>query len=121
MSEARSFIRYLEELGVYVIDCSGRVDLALGLARLKALQAEFAARPLLDARRKLLIDFRSTVWASEETHQELSRITRRDFGLRADNSSIRVAILNQRWSGPISDNEHWFFAEREAIEWLTAN
>ena len=47
------------------------------------------------------------------------KITRRDFGLHADNPSIRVAILNRRWSGPISDNEHWFFAEREALEWLT--
>jgi hypothetical protein len=111
-------IRYLEDCGVYVVDCSGKVDLELGLARLKALETELASRPLVAGRRKLLIDFRETIWASEETHRELSKITRRDFGLHADNSKLRVAILNQRWSGPISDNEHWFFAEREAFAWL---
>jgi hypothetical protein len=114
-----SFIHYLEQFGVYLIDCSGKVDLELGISRLKALEAELASRPLLSGRRKLLIDFRNTIWASEETHQELSKITRRDFGLHADNPAIRAAILNQRWSGPISDNEHWFFDEGEALEWLT--
>lgn len=113
-----SFIRYLEDSGVYVVDCSGTVDLELGLARLKALEVELSSRPLLIGPRKVLIDFRHTIWASEETHQELSKITRRDFGLHADNPTLRVAILNQRWNGPISDNEHWFFAEREALEWL---
>lgn len=115
-----SFIRYLEDSGVYVVDCSGTVDLELGVSRLKALEAELRSRPVLAGRQKLLIDFRNTIWASEETHQELSKITRRDFGLRADNPSIRAAILNQRWSGPISDNEHWFLSEKEALDWLTS-
>lgn len=114
-----SFIRYLDDSDVYVIDCSGRVDLELGRERLEALAATLASRPLVAGCRKLLLDFRNTLWASEETHQELSRMTRRDFGLHADNQAIRVAILNQRWSGPVSGNEQWFFDEREALEWLT--
>lgn len=113
-----SFIRYLEDSDIYVVDCSGTVDLELGLSRLKALELELQSRPLLAGRRKLLIDFRNTHWASEETHQELSKITRRDFGLRPDNPSIRAAILNRRWGGPISDNEHWFLSEEEALDWL---
>jgi hypothetical protein len=113
-----TFYRYLVEHDVHVFDCAGRVDLATGLERLKVLERELAARPLRGAHRKLLIDFRGTEWDSEDTHRELSTITRRDFGLNAENTALRAALLNQRWSGAISHNEHWFFTQEEALTWL---
>ncbi len=113
-----SLYRYLPDLDIHWIDCGGRVDLETGLARLKLLESELAARPLQGDRRKLLIDFRGTVWDSEDTHRQLSTITRRDFGLNAENTALRAAIVNERWSGALSDNEHWFFTEVEALAWL---
>ncbi len=113
-----SVYRYLPDDDVHWIDCGGRVDLETGLSRLRLLESELAARPLQGTRRKLLIDFRGTVWDSEETHRQLSTITRRDFGLNADNPTLRAAIVNQRWSGVLSDNEHWFLTFEEALVWL---
>ena len=112
-----SFYRYLPDFDVHWVDCGGRVDLETGLSRLKLLATELAKRPHSGAPRKLLIDFRKTVWDSEETHRELSRITRRDF-LHADNPTLRAAIVNERWSGALSENEHWFFAAEDALAWL---
>ena len=113
-----AFVRYLPELDVLVVDCSGRVDLETGLARLKALERELGTRPLAGSRRKLLIDFRNTVWESEATHRQLSAIVRRDFGLGATDTTIRAAVLNNRWSGSVSEDEHWFLVESEALAWL---
>ena len=113
-----SFYRYLEGPDVHVVDCSGRVDLQIGIERLELLQAALAARPSVGGVRRLLIDFRNTVWENEDVHRQLSEVTRRDFGLNADNRAIRAAILNHRWEGPLSDNERWFFEEGPALEWL---
>jgi hypothetical protein len=112
--------RYLPELDVHCVDCAGRVNLATGLARLKVLESELASRPPKSARRKLLLDFRETIWENEDAHRELSLITRRDFGLHAGNETVRVAILNRRAAGAISDNEHWFLDEAAALVWLEA-
>jgi hypothetical protein len=51
-------------------------------------------------------------------HEELSKITRRDFGLNPENTQMRAAILNNRWEGTLSSNERWFFSEAAALEWL---
>jgi hypothetical protein len=110
--------RYLEDSDVHVLDCSGRVDLQTGLARLKAFDLELKRRPIKGSRRLLLVDFRNTVWESEDVHLQLARTTRCDFGLNADNPALRAAILNNGWQGPVSDNEHWFLAESEAFQWL---
>lgn len=113
-----TFYRYLDDLDVHVIDCSGRVDVTIGMARLRALEAELEARPLRGGQRRLLIDFRNTIWASEEVHRRLAAITRRDFGLGSDGSALRAAILDNQRSGPVSENEHWFRSEWEALHWL---
>jgi len=112
------FYRYLEHADVHVLDCSGTVDLDVGLERLRTLQLEFAARPARGAVRKLLIDFRHTVWANEDVHRQLSVATRRDFGLNAENATLRAAILHPLRSGEVAQNECWFVHEAEAMEWL---
>ena len=113
------FYRYLDDTDVHVVDCSGRVDLQIGLERLRLLHAALEARPGAGVRR-LLIDFRNTVWDSEDVHLQLSAITRRDFGLNPANAAMRAAILNNRWEGLLSDNERWFFEEAPALEWLVS-
>lgn len=110
--------RYLEDSDVHVLDCSGRVDLQTGLARLSALELELKRRPMRGEHRLLLVDFRNTVWESEEVHLQLARTTRCDFGFRADNTALRAAILNNGWQGPVSENEHWFLTESDALHWL---
>lgn len=113
-----SFYRYLADHDVHVIDCAGHVDLEVGLARLRLLAAELEQRPMTHAHRRLLIDFRHTVWDSDDTHRQLSIVTRRDFGLNAANQSLRAAIVNAEREGPASANEHWFKDEAEALTWL---
>lgn len=113
-----SWHEYLEAADVHLIDCSGRVDLATGLARLDALEQAFEARPPRGGLRRVLIDFRETEWDSEATHRALSIATRERFELRPANASIRLAIVNQRWAGRLSPNEHWFFERHDALRWL---
>ena len=113
-----TFYRYIEDSDVHVVDCSGRVDLETGLSRLRALARELDVRPIRGSQRKLLIDFRHTVFESEDVHRQLSIVTRRDFGLDAGNAAIRVAILDNRRSGSMADNERWFLDESDALEWL---
>ena len=113
-----SFYRYEQDSDVHIVDCGGEVSLETGLARLRALERELGARPPRDGVSRLLIDFRNTVWADENVHMELSRITRSEFGLHPDNARIRAAIVNTRWSGEISDNERWFLSDSAAMQWL---
>ena len=113
-----AFYRYLEDSDVHVVDCSGKVDLETGLSRLQTLARELAARPPRRGRRNLLIDFRRTVFESEDVHRRLSEVTRRDFGLHAGNTTIRAAILVNHWSGALADNERWFLDESAAMDWL---
>ena len=113
-----TFYRYLADRDVHVIDCAGRVDLETGVARLRRLAVEFERRPLIATHRRVLIDFRHTVWDSADTHRQLSIITRRDFGLNAENRALRAAILNDNRQGAASDNEHWFSSEADALAWL---
>src|SRR5690606_37237203 len=112
------FYRYLEDCDVHVLDCAGKVDVPLGLARLQRLSQELVARPAPDGVRRLLIDFRHTEWADEETHRELSRATREDFGLTGDEPTLRLAFVFPR-RGIISKNERWFDDYAEALQWLT--
>ena len=112
------FYRYDEESDVHVVDCGGKVSLETGIARLRVLERELAARPPRGGVSKLLIDFRNTVFEDESVHMELSRITRTEFGLNPGNSSIRAAIVNTRREGPLSDNEHWFLSDASAMQWL---
>ena len=110
--------RYLEDSEVHVCDCSGTLSFDVGLAHLQLVASELKAHP--STRQRLLIDFRHTVWESDEVHLRLSEITRRDFDINADNPRLRTAIVNLRWQGAISDHEHWFLSESAALQWLTA-
>lgn len=116
-----TFYRYLEDCDVHVLDCAGNVDVAVGLARLRRLSQELEARPARDGVHRLLIDFRYTEWASEDAHRELSRATRRDFGLDAENPSLRLAFVFQRGKGVVSNSERWFDDDAEALAWLTSH
>jgi hypothetical protein len=116
-----SFYRYLEDCDVHVLDCAGKVDVAEGLASLRRLSQELDARPARDGVHRLLIDFRHTEWASEEAHRELSRVTRQDFGLNAENPSVRLAFVLQRGRGTVSNSERWFDADDAALAWLTSH
>lgn len=109
---------YLADKDVHVIDCSGRVDLATGLARLGAVALVFETQPPRTGLRRLLIDFRETEWDCEETHQTLSIATREQFDLMRQSERLRVAIVNKLWEGCPSSNEHWFFAKHDALRWL---
>jgi hypothetical protein len=113
-----TFYRYLESYDVHVLDCAGRVDVAVGLERLRRLSQELEARPANDGVHRLLVDFRHTEWVSEEAHRELSRVTRRDFGLNAENPALRVAFVLCGGKGAVSDSEHWFDDEVDALAWL---
>lgn len=115
-----SFYRYREDCDVHVLDCAGKVDVPVGLARLRRLSEELAARPARDGVHRLLIDFRHTEWASEDAHRELSQATRRDFGLNAENPSLRLAFVFQRGKGAVSNSERWFADDAEALAWLTS-
>lgn len=114
-----TFYRYLEAQDVHVLDCRGEVDVPVGLARLRRLSQELEARPARDGVHRLLIDFRHTVWASEDAHRELSRATRRDFGLDAENPSLRLAFVFKGGKGTVSNSERWFENDVEALAWLT--
>lgn len=113
-----SFYRYDRDSDVHIVDCSGKVTLETGMARLRGLDVKLAVRQPRDGVAKLLIDFRNTVWEDDNVHMELSRITRTEFGLNPGNSSIRAAIVNTRWGGQVSDNEHWFLSDAAAMQWL---
>jgi len=110
--------QYLEDQDVHVIDCSGKVDFATGSKRLSALALVLETQPRADVRR-LLIDFRETEWDSEATHQALSIATRARFDQIRETARLRVAILNRRWQGCLSDDEHWFFEKCAALSWLS--
>jgi hypothetical protein len=91
---------------------------AVGLERLRQLSQELEARPAHDGVHRLLVDFRHTEWVSEEAHRELSRATRRDFGLNAENPALRVAFVLCGGKGAVSDSEHWFVSDADALAWL---
>ena len=113
-----SFYRYDQDSDVHIVDCGGKVTLETGMARLRGLERELAARQPRDGVARLLIDFRNTIWEDENVHMELSRVTRTEFGLNSGSSSIRAAIINTRWGGQVSDNEHWFLSDAAAMQWL---
>jgi len=115
-----SFYRYLEDCDVHVLDCAGKVDAPIGLARLRRLSQELEARPARDGVHRLIVDFRQTEWESEEAHRELSQATRRDFKLNADNPSLRVAFVFHRGKGAVSNSERWFDDDGAALAWLTS-
>lgn len=110
--------RYIELVDVHFADCSGVVSLALGIERLDVLERELSARPSSDGVQRLLIDFRDTVWESEDVHRELSRLTRQRLKL-GDNPALRVALLHRELTGGSSESERWFASEDEAMQWLT--
>lgn len=116
-----TFYRYLEDVDVHVLDCSGTVDVPLGLARLRRLSEELAARPARDGTHRLLVDFRHTAWASEDAHRELSRATRQTFGLHAENPCLRLAFVFRHGKGSVSKRERWFEDDAEALAWLTGS
>ena len=113
--------RYLEDCDVHVLDCAGELDVPLGIARLSRLSEELKARPARDGVHRLLIDFRHTKWASEQAHQELSRATRRDFGLNAENPALRLAFVFPGGKGSVSSSERWFEDDAEALRWLSGD
>ena len=115
-----TFYRYLDDGDVHVLDCAGYVDVPVGLARLRRLSQELDARPARDGVHRLLIDFRHTEWANEDAHRELSRATRSDFGLNAENPSLRLAFVSHRGKGIVSNSERWFDDEADALAWLYA-
>ena len=113
-----SFYRYHQDSDVQIVDCGGTVNLETGMTRLRELERELTARRPRDGVAKLLIDFRSTIWEDDNVHMELSRITRTAFDLNPGNTSIRAAIVNTRYDGQVSDNEHWFLSDLAAMQWL---
>jgi hypothetical protein len=113
-----AFYRYVEQADVHAINCAGIVDLQLGLERAATLERELAARPVVGAYRKLLVDLRKMVWASDDVHRQLSVITRRAFGLDAGDAALRVAFVHTARSGVVSVNEAWFADDARALEWL---
>src|SRR5262245_30565310 len=116
-----TFYRYLENHDVHVLDCAGRVDVAVGLERLRRLSQELEAHPARDGVHRLLVDFRQTEWASEEAHRELSRVVRRDFGLNGENPALRLAFVSSGRTGAVSGSEHWFDDDAEALAWLISD
>lgn len=113
-----SFYRYDQDSDVHIVDCGGTVTLETGMTRLRELERELKARRPRDGVARLLIDFRSTIWEDDNVHMELSKITRTAFDLNPGNTSILAAIVNTRYDGQFSDNEHWFLSDLAAMQWL---
>lgn len=116
-----SFYRYLDTYDVHVLDCAGRVDVTVGVERLHHLFRELKARPARDGVHRLLVDFRRTEWASASAHRDLSRATRRDFGLHGQNPALRVAFVSYDRAGAVSGSEHWFDHDEDALTWLVSD
>lgn len=116
-----TFYRYLEDCDVHVLDCAGKVDVPVGLARLRRLSLELEARPARDGVHRLLIDFRHTQWASEDAHRELSRAMRSDFRLNGENPALRLAFVFHGGKSTVSNSERWFDDDAEALAWLTSH
>ncbi|HEY6723320.1 MAG TPA: hypothetical protein VI197_04785 [Polyangiaceae bacterium] len=111
---------YLDAADIHLFDCSGKVDLATGLARLTAVARVFETQPARAGLRRLLIDFRGTEWDSEETHRTLSSATRAQFDRMRESARLRVAIVNALWEGCHSTDERWFLEKQAALRWLSA-
>lgn len=114
-----AFYFYDRESQVHVVDCSGPVSLELGTERVRLLKAQLAETTPRGGLTRLLIDFRNTIWADEQVHRELSRITRTELGLTPDNAEIRVAFVVEGHSGRVAENEAWFSEPRSAMDWLS--
>jgi hypothetical protein len=59
---------------------------------------------------KVLFDVRNAIWESAETHDALAKIARQKFNTEAKNIRRYTAVLNNQYSGPTFENEHWFIS-----------
>jgi hypothetical protein len=114
-----TFLRYIEECDIYVLDYSGTISYQEGLARMEILDEYLRARIADGASAKLVLDVRTTIWDTEEAHDALSRIARQKF--HPDHVPYRVylAVLNNELSFRVSDSEQWFTDMGPAIDWLS--
>jgi hypothetical protein len=112
------FYQFLADIGVHHIDYSGEIDLAEGLSRMEKLDKVFSGSTSSGSTLKILLDFRNTVWNSQQTHDTLAKIARQKFGVESQNSSRYIAIVNNRYDGTSFENERWFTSKEEALNWL---
>jgi hypothetical protein len=112
------FYQFLEDDGIHIIDYSGKIDLAEGLSRMEQLEKQFNLHISDGVQLKVLFDVRNTIWESLQTHDALAKIARQKFATAPKNIHRYTAILNNQYSGPTFENEHWFTSKDEALDWL---
>lgn len=111
-------VQYDAEHHVYVLRLSGSTNAhavdegAKGLRR--TLDATLDTRTVI----KLLIDFRATVWDSEQTHVGARHLLGKQL---QPFQAYRhySAVLNTQYAGQISETEAFFTEERDALAWLS--
>jgi hypothetical protein len=112
------FYQFLQDVSIYVIDYSGKIDLEEGLSRMEQLEKHFNLYISDGVPLKILLDVRNTIWESVQTHDALAKIARQKFETAPKNGHKYTAILNNQYSGPTFDNECWFTSKDEALNWL---
>lgn len=103
---------------IFIIDYAGTITLDKGLSNMDLIENKIRKLSLNRDCIRLIFDIRNTIWENMETHNKLSKISRKIF--HPDNFDLRIyaAILNNEITGLTFDNEHWFVKIEEAIKWL---
>ena len=115
------FYQYLEKFDIHRIDYSGRIDLEEGLARIEQLETFFKTHRTEGAPFNVLMDARGYIKASPETHDTLAKISRGKFNNESETIHFMTAVINDQYTCAISQYEHWFLCEEDAIQWLVSH
>jgi hypothetical protein len=108
----------MEDLDIYVLDFSGKIDLENGLSNIQQFEIFANERITEGVPFKLLVDFRNTEWDSTKTHDALAKLARKKFNPGLESVYGNTAILNNQFNGSTFPNEYWFMNEDEALNWL---
>ncbi len=113
-------MRFLQLIdnGIYVIDYSGKISFGRGLSNMDIIEKEIRNLSIKKDCLKILFDVRNTIWENRQTHDSLSKISRKIFNPDNFDFAIYIAVLNNEIDGLAFENEHWFFQKKDAIKWL---
>jgi len=111
------FIHFIKDGDIHLIDYSGKITLDDGISRMETL-AEYFSSSVTGDLIKVIFDVRKTEWDSLQAHGILSATFRKTLNRQMFYKKILLAVLNDRYQSPVSENEHWFTKEEDAIRWL---
>lgn len=110
-------VRYISEDNIFIMNMSGQMD-EHELARRAEEIRKCLKRNLQSGQAiKVFADYRNVQWDSEATHYKAREIiSERLTEFRGYRHFS--AILNDRYDGMASENEHLFTKEQNALDWL---